>query len=188
MNQSDYFNQCRQILRRVLKQLDCEINDHYLNNISQIIVDTMGGNHRYFHTFDHILMVSKSDDPLIILAALFHDLVYLQVDQQIRFNLASYLNPFIQEINGNFFLNSTVNKQEKELDIVLQIFNLNRGDNLSSFRGINEFISALSAAIILSSYLPLKIITRLITIIELTIPFREVQANQLSIIEQLKKR
>ena len=91
MNQIDYLHQCREILKKVLQQLGSEIEDNQVNEIAEIIIDTMGGNYRYFHTFDHILMVSKTNDPLITLAGLFHDIVYLQVDQQIRLNLTPYL-------------------------------------------------------------------------------------------------
>ena len=188
MNQCDYLNQCSKILNKIFQQLDCEINNDWLNQISQIIVETMEGNNRYFHSFDHILTLIKTDDPLIILAALFHDLIYIQVDQQIRFNLTPYLNSFIEEKNGDLFIKSNFNNKEKELEIILRIFDVNKEDNLSQFRGINEFLSALSAAMILSPYLPLVIITRLVTIIELTIPFRKPKKKDLSIIQQLQKR
>ena len=188
MSQIDYLHQCRAILKKVLQQLSSDIEDNQVSKIAKIITEAMGGNYRYFHNFDHIVMLSKTNDPLITLAGLFHDIVYIQVDQQIRFNITPYLTPFVEERNGDLFIKSLIYKQEKELEIIIQIFGLNKGDNLSKFKGINEFLSALTAAIILSPYLPLMIITRLVTIIELTIPFRQAKKKQLTIPQQLQKR
>ena len=188
MNQTDYLSQCHEILTKVIKQLNCQISDNQINEISKLIVDAMGGHYRHFHNFEHLLMVSNSNDPLVILAGIFHDLIYVQVDKRIVFNVSPYLTPFIEEKNGLFLIKSTPDHQENVLDIVLEIFQVNRGDNLSDFVGRNEFLSALSAATILVPFLSLAIIARLVTIIELTIPFRRSQADDISIIEKLKQR
>ena len=188
MSQIDYLNQCREILKKVFQQLSSDIEDNQVSEIAKIITEAMGGNYRYFHNFNHILMLSKTNDPLITLAGLFHDIVYIQVDQQIRFNITPYLTPFVEERNGDLFIKSLIYKQEKELEIIIQIFGLNKGENLSKFTGINEFLSALTAARILSPYLPLMIITRLVAIIELTIPFRQAKEKALTIPQQLQKR
>ena len=187
MKPVDYLSQCRQMLQEVLEKLNAEINHQQIDEIAEMIIESMEGYYRYFHTFDHILMVSKTDDPLIVLAGLFHDLVYTQVDTQIKLDILPYLIPFIEEKKQGIFLRTTVDRYEKEFTIALRIFGLKEGDNLSKYSGINEFLSALAAIMILCNHLPLKTLTRLAAIIELTIPFRKMGDDQLTISERLEK-
>ncbi len=166
---------CRQILAGALEKLGAFVGEEEMAGICELIVDTMGGRRRYYHNFEHLLTFSNQDDPFIIIAALFHDLIYLQVDGKIPFNLTTYLSPYLKEKNGDFWLRNNVASQDKILGICLGLFGLKEGQNLSKFRGKNEFLSALVMAKILRPYLPLKILTRLMTIIELTIPFRKLK-------------
>lgn len=170
----DYYSQCEQMLRSAIAQLGFEVEDKEIINISELIVEAMGGNFRYFHTFEHIIMVSYLTEPLLTLAGLFHDLVYINVDGKIPFNLCPYLTPYVREKQGDLWVKDDLLSEDgdKLLSIILAIFGLNRGENLTKFRGINEFLSGLIASELLREILPLSLITRLLVIIELTIPFR----------------
>lgn len=187
MNNADYYLQCQEILRNAMSKLGFPLPEDKICEISELITDTMGGINRYFHNFEHLLMFADHEDPMIIIAGLFHDLVYVQVDRNIPFNLTAYLTPFIQEKSGCFLIKSYPQSDSKYLEIALDIFGLNFGDNLSNFRGQNEFLSALCTAQILDVHLPLSMIVRLMTIIELTIPFRA-KENNLTPPEQLEIR
>ncbi|WP_373481409.1 hypothetical protein [Geminocystis sp.] len=187
MNSADYFYQCRQILTTAINELGFLVTDKKICEISELILESMTGKWRYFHSFEHILMVSKTGDSLITLAALFHDLVYLQIDNKISFHLTPYLNPFIIEKEGVLFIKSNLDYQDNCAEIVLRIFDLHLGNKLSSLNQ-NEFLSALIAAKILESFLPLSIITRIVTMIELTIPFRKIITGEKSIPHQLQQR
>lgn len=188
MNQTDYLYQCCQILNNAITKLGFIVTDDKVCEISELIIEVMTQKSRYFHNFKHILMVSNSDYPLITLAGLFHDIVYWQVDGKIPFNLTPYITPFIEQKNDNLFIKKQLNYQNNSFKIVLNIFGLNLGDNLSKFSGQNEFLSALVATKVLESVLSLPIITQIITLIELTIPFRHIdgEINQITIV--LKKR
>ena len=188
MKPVDYLSKCRRMLQEVLEKLNAEIDHQQIDEITEIIVKSMESHFRYFHTFDHVLMVTQSDDPLIVLAGLFHDIVYTQVDTQIKLEVIPYLIPFLEDRKQEVFLKNNIEAYEKELAITLEIFGLKKGDNLSKFGGINEFLSALSAMIILSDHLPLKTLARMVTIIELTIPFRKIQADQLTIPQRLQQK
>jgi hypothetical protein len=188
MNQTDYLCQCRQILNNALTKLGFTVTQHKICEISELITMVMTQKSRYFHNFKHILMVSNTGDPLITLAGLFHDLVYLQVDGKIPFNLTPYLTPFLEENNDNLFIKQHLIYQDKSFEVVISIFGLNLGKNLSQFNGRNEFLSALVAAKILDDFLPLSFIAQIVTLIELTIPFRQVNGEITPIILQLKKR
>jgi len=187
MNNADYYLQCQEILRNAIRQLGIPLRHDKICEISELITDAVGGINRYFHNFEHLLMFADHEDPMIIIAGLFHDLVYVQVDRKIPFNLTAYLTPFIEEKSEGLFIKSHFKQDSKYLEIALAIFGLNFEDNLANFRGQNEFLSALCTAQILDGYFPVSIIVRLVTIIELTIPFRQ-QENNLTISQQLEIR
>lgn len=187
MNNADYYDQCREILTDATSRLGFPLQDDKICEISGLITGVMGGNYRCFHNFEHLLMFKDQEDPIITIAGLFHDLIYIQVDRKIPFNLTPYLAPLIQERIDGLYIKSCRGKKDKYLEIILKIFGLNIGDNLSNFRGYNEFLSALCTAKILDNYLPLTIIVRIVTIIELTIPFRRSE-NNISVSQQLEKR
>ncbi|MBL1211164.1 hypothetical protein [Geminocystis sp. GBBB08] len=190
MNQNDYLSQCHQILNNAITKLGFLVTDDKIREISELIIAGMTQNSRYFHNFKHILMVSNthSDYPLITLAGLFHDLVYLQVDEKIPFNLTPYLTPFINENNNHLFIKKSLNYQDNSFQIVLNIFSVKLGQNLSKYNGKNEFLSALVGAKVLESILPLSLLTQIVTLIELTIPFRHIDGEITDITLLLKKR
>jgi hypothetical protein len=49
-------------------------------------------------------------DAIEALAALFHDLVYVQVDHGVSLNIGSYIAPFIKEVKGQIVI-----REAKEL-------------------------------------------------------------------------
>ena len=73
MNQVDHLSRCRQLLAEVLLELGSKIDKNQVDEIADLIIESMEGNYRYFHTFDHVLMVTKTNDPLAFLV-LFHNL------------------------------------------------------------------------------------------------------------------
>lgn len=188
MNQTESLFQCRHIFQSAMTALGFSLTEEKIEEISELIMEGLAGKWRNFHTFDHILMLTNTGDSLITLAGLFHDLVYLQIDDQIPFNYTPYLNPFIVEKKDGFLIKSSPIYQDNCFLIVLKIFDLNLGDSLSQFKGQNEFLSALMAAKVLQPYLPLSLITRIVTMIELTIPFRKSKKENETIPQQLQKR
>lgn len=188
MNQTDYLSQCCHILNNTITQLGFIATDDKICEISELIIEVMTQQSRYFHNFKHILMVSNPHYPLITLAGLFHDIVYWQVDNQIPFNLTPYITPFIEQKNNNLFIKKQLSDDDNCFYILLNIFGLSLGDNLSKFSGQNEFLSALVATKLLEPILSLSIITQVITLIELTIPFRHIDGEIRQITLLLEKR
>lgn len=188
MNQADYLSLCHDYLLKAFIDLGFSLTEEEIDSISHLIVEGMTGKWRMFHNFNHLLMVSNTGDPLITLAGLFHDLIYLQIDEHIPFNFTPYLTPFIIKKGNIFCIKSSLNYQDTCFSIVRQIFNLELGDSLSSPKGQNEFLSALTAAKILESYLPLPLITRIVTMIELTIPFRHSTSKNKTIPQELQEK
>ena len=95
---------CLDCLVSSIKQLGGRVDIPKLEEIAELIIQTMRGPWRYFHTSEHIFEVGGSVDPIEVLAALFHDLVYVQVDQGVSFNISSALCPFVKEVRSQLVI------------------------------------------------------------------------------------
>ncbi|MEG3941465.1 hypothetical protein QT995_25405 [Microcoleus sp. S36b_A3] len=180
---------CLDCLVTSIEQLGGRADIPKLEQIAELIIQTMRGPWRYFHTSEHIFEVGGSVDPIEVLAALFHDLVYVQVDQGVSFNISSALCPFVKEVRSQLII-----KDETELpddtmyQLVASVFGFLPGKALSPFGGQNEFLSAVIAAKSLEPFLPASTIAEISACIEATIPFRPVSPLGFSAIELLHQR
>lgn len=173
MDGAQAYQKCLKRLIWANQSLKLEIQPHQLADIADLIVRPMIGPWRFFHTPQHIFEVGGTKDPIEVLAALFHDLVYLQVDWSVSFNLSYYISPFVKEVHGHL----TIRKQPQLLsdstfELVASVFGFVPGQVLSSYAGQNEFLSALVAAKILEPFCSPQILLQIIACIESTIPFR----------------
>ena len=165
---------CLDALTQSIEQLGGVVNSVQLENTAELIIQAMTGTWRNFHTPEHIFEVGSGGDAIEILAALFHDMVYVQVDQASSLNISSYLTPFIKEVrNSELVIRSDQEiVPDRMFEIVCTIFGMQKGQVLSPFAGQNEFLSGLIAAKCLKSMLPENTIAEIIACIEATIPFR----------------
>lgn len=196
MNFEQEYQKCLDKLVWATNHLQVEVSQTKLEQIAELIVQPMTGPWRYFHTPDHIFEVGGSTDPIEVLAALFHDLVYVQVDQSVNFNLAYYISGLIKEVKplrggGKEHLKIRDRAEIPEddiFDIVLSVFGFVSGQQLSPFAGQNEFLSALVAAKALQEFVSKKILVQICACIEATIPFQMPSADGLSASDRLYKR
>jgi hypothetical protein len=165
--------QCLEKLEWAMSQLQIDVDKRELERITALIVQTMTGPWRYFHTPDHIFEVGGSANAIEVLAALFHDLVYVQVDQSVNFNLTFYIAPFVKEVKEHLYIRDAEDLPPDRLfDLVIGTFGFKPGQQLSPFAGQNEFLSALVCALVLCPLLDEKLLLQIVTCIEATIPFR----------------
>ena len=68
----------------------------------------MIGPWRFFHNPEHIFDVRGDEDAIEVIAALFHDIVYVQVDHSINFNVRYYIT--IALISTRKLLLNTISK------------------------------------------------------------------------------
>jgi hypothetical protein len=196
MNFEQEYQKCLDKLIWATNQLQVEVSQEHLQKIAELIVQPMTGPWRYFHTPDHIFEVGGSTDPIEVLAALFHDLVYVQVDQSVNFNLAYYISPLIKEVKPlkggekeHLKIRDRSELPEDPIfDMVLAVFGFVPGQKLSPFAGQNEFLSALVAAKALQPFLSPKILVPIIACIEATIPFQMPTEDGLTASDQLYQR
>jgi hypothetical protein len=178
--------QCLEKLVWATEKLKIAVKREILSDIGELIVQTMTGPWRYFHTPEHIFEVGGSEYPLEVLAALFHDVVYVQVDGSVNFNLSYYITPFVKEQKEHLYIRPRSDlPQERNFEIIMDLFRFIPGQQLSPFAGQNEFLSAIVAVKTLESFLPLKLLIPIIACIEATIPFRGKSPDGLTAIQIL---
>lgn len=189
MSLAEYQKQCLDKLIWATQTLGVKADDGQLDQIAILIVETMTGPWRYFHTPHHIFQVGGYDDPIEVLAALFHDVVYVQVDQCVHFNLAHYITPFAKYVEGHLVVRSAGElPEDKTFELVSAIFEIIPGQKLSPFAGQNEFLSSIVAAKILEPIFTFELITQIIACIEATIPFRSFSPAGKTVSEQIYQR
>ncbi len=146
-----------------------------LGTMAEKLCHCMTGAYRSFHTPDHVLQVIEGGDPIEVLAALFHDVVYIQVDTCIPSVLLGNLRPFIQDgpwVDGNPVQVRGFDElaQNAPFQLVSSIFEVRQPSDLP--RQQNEFLSALVAVTDLEIFFPPAILAQVVACIEATIPFR----------------
>lgn len=180
---------CLAQLNRAIQQLDGKTDPVRVARTAEVIIQTMTGPWRYFHTPEHIFEVGETGDAIEVLAALFHDLVYVQVDQGVSVNISAYISPFVKEINRQLMIRDRLElPSDPMFEMVTQIFGFTVGQGLVPTAGQNEYLSALIAAKCLEQSLPPDIIAQIAACIEATIPFRGKSEAGLSASDRLYGR
>ncbi len=181
--------QCLEKLVWAINQLQVKADPNKLSDIADLIVQTMTGPWRYFHTPEHIFEVGGDEHPVEVLAALFHDVVYVQVDKSVNFNLSYYISPFVRQVGEDLLILDREKLPEDQMfEMVLDLFNFQAGQKLSPMTGQNEFLSALVAAKVFEDFLSPGLILQIIACIEATIPFRSKTPEGLTSSEVLYER
>jgi hypothetical protein len=127
---------------------------------------------RQFHNHDHVIELARESDgdPLAVLAALYHDSVYIQVDQgpprAMKAEVESVLGA---EAGGWRVLPSAAGPATSD---VLAVFDRRVGDVVTPMTGLNELASALVASIHLATALDRHQRIAIAACIEQTVPFR----------------
>ncbi|MDY6785908.1 MAG: hypothetical protein SW833_25725 [Cyanobacteriota bacterium] len=165
--------QCLKKLSWATQQLQTDIAPPQLAAIADLIVQPMTGPWRYFHTPHHIFEVGGAESAIEVLAALFHDVVYVQVDRSINFNLSYYIAPFSKEAEGQLQIRDRDElSADESFDLVTAAFGFAPGQTLNPFAGQNEFLSAVVAVKALEPFLAPQYLLEIAACIEATIPFR----------------
>ncbi|MDY6783068.1 MAG: hypothetical protein SW833_11070 [Cyanobacteriota bacterium] len=183
------YQQCLEKIIWATKQLQVEVHQRQLDAIAKLIVQPMTGPWRYFHTPHHIFEVGGSEDPIEVLASLFHDLVYVQVDWSINFGISYYISPYIKEENEHLQLRKPARRpSDPVFEMTLIVFGFSPEQVLNPFGGQNEFLSALVAVKALESCLKPQHLLQIVACIEATIPFRPKFEDGTTASDRLYKR
>jgi hypothetical protein len=153
-----------------------------------LINEAMSAPARSFHTPQHVIGLVDPESPHTTLAALFHDLVYHQVDHGLHPQISAALSTAIEVKERQLWLRAGAEKEDRSLALTMGVFGFAAGQRLEPFGGMNEFLSALVmnrsfAGVVREADLILST-----ACIEATIPFRTVDAEGRTAAEQLAQR
>lgn len=176
-------------LRWAMQQLEGDADPARLSKTAELVIQTMTGPWRFFHTPEHIFEVGESGDAIEVLAALFHDLVYVQVDQGVSVNISGYISAFVKEITGQLVIrHQTELPNDSMFELVSHLFGFVPEQVLLPAAGQNEFLSAVIAAKSLEHALKVEQIAQIVACIEATVPFRSDAEAGLSPSDRLYER
>jgi hypothetical protein len=125
---------------------------------------------REFHNHDHVINLVADGDPLEVIAALYHDAVYIQVDLGPPHSMRDELSGVMAQ--GPEGWRVLPGAAEPVTGDVLHVFGRKVGDLVTPTTGLNEFASALVASVQLAGALSREQRIGVAACIEQTIPFR----------------
>ncbi len=178
MDSKEAYLQCLERLSWAIDRLQAKVEPSELARIAELIVQPMIGPWRFFHTPQHIFDVGGNEDAIEVMAALFHDIVYVQVDRSINFNVSYYITPITKEVNKQLQIRDRSElSADATFEMVMLVFGFVPGEVLNPFSGQNEFLSALVAAKALEPFLKREQLLQIAACIEETIPFRAAESG-----------
>ncbi len=143
---------------------------------------------RSFHSLSHVFTFVDPANPIRTLAALYHDLIYYQVDAGFAPSIEPIIAPYLCQKKGHFCVARSIPKTDRLIWLTLDIFDLKPGQRISSVDALNEFLSAVVMVKDLEGIVSEADMLRMILCIEATIPFRGRDAQNRSHFDLQEKR
>ncbi len=163
-------NRFIQLFSDAFSQLEADVPMPDIEYLAMLIHRAMENRTRKYHTSMHIFELCEGLSARPQLAALFHDLVYYQLDNGFPPQTAALLSKVCHVENGGFILQEINNDT---LAMCAEIFDFKPYQALPLYAGMNEFLSAVVAVKLLKPYLPMPHLIAIVACIEATIPFRD---------------
>jgi len=176
------------LFEAALRGLGRDIPLIQLEMLGTMVHEAMTVRERSFHTPEHIFKLSDASNPIQALAALFHDVVYYEVDQGFTPQVEAVLSPYFEGTDGQIQLATDIDPRDLYYYLTLDVFGFRAGQRLLPARGQNEFLSALLMNEKLKGIVCLRELVEITACIEATIPFRGRSASGESPAEALERR
>lgn len=161
-----------EILYGTFEMLGARFSPLELEKLAVILHKNMTMHTRYYHSLDHVLSFHDPTNPIQSLAALFHDIVYYQVDQGFSPEIKRVIGDYILERGTDIYLSPHPLTGDRLYQITLDVFGFVPGQKLHINTGLNEFLSALFMNKMLEDVLPKSELLKMTACVEATIPFR----------------
>lgn len=188
---SSLINNYAHRLKSSLFDLGQKIPESEIETLAIFLVRAMGSELRNYHRPEHPLDVSRSQTPIARMAALFHDIVYVQVDPNWKNFLGDLLGPMVPADNYTMNVKENLQKTthaDRWPRICSMVFGFEQEEKLQPLTGLNEFMSALVVTSKLQKFLSDKDLIKIVSCIEATIPFRRIDSLGNSPAKRLKVR
>ena len=176
------------IFKQSFHQLGVTVSLDKLETLSVTIHRAMTTQARHFHTLEHVFNFVDPENAILSLAALYHDIVYYQVDMGFSPHVWELISPYIRRENDNFSVVENIPVVDRQFFMTLDIFELVPGQQLTSLTAMNEFLSALVMQKQLSGLVSEKDLALMTLCIEATIPFRGFFADGRNHFDYLEQR
>jgi hypothetical protein len=142
-----------------------------VERLAMLIHHSMDQGRRAYHTSAHVFDMCEGMNPRQVLATLFHDVVYYQLDGGFP-RLADEVLSRVARPGKEGVVLGPVDDGDTGLSICTGIFGFRPGQILPLYGGMNEFLSAVVAVRMLQPRLPLTDLIAIVCCIEATVPFR----------------
>jgi hypothetical protein len=171
MDQRSPVHELVNALWRALHELGSDASTNEIEQWGFSIHAALSAPGREFHNHDHVIGLAKEGDPLEVIAALYHDAVYIQVDHGPPRSMRAEMDKVLMHAEGGWRVLAAAADNEVSAD-VLAVFGRRVGDVVTATAGLNEFASALVCSIQLQKALDRHQRIAVAACIEQTIPFR----------------
>ncbi|MCX7206886.1 MAG: hypothetical protein NT086_13070 [Proteobacteria bacterium] len=178
-------NRFIQLLSDAFSQLEADVPMPDIEYLAMLIHRAMENRTRKYHTSMHIFELCEGLSARPQLAALFHDLVYYQLDNGFPQQTAALLSKVCHLENGGFILQEINNDT---LAMCADIFDFKPYQALPLYGGMNEFLSAVVAVKLLKPYLPMPHLIAIVACIEATIPFRDASNSPKLVADRVRQQ
>lgn len=158
-----------------------------VQHIATLVHQCMEAKTRTYHTAFHVLDLCEGMQPIQVLAALFHDVVFYQVDGGFPACVSALLADVTRPEPG-FLRLLEIAPEDRAMTLCVDIFGFHPGQRLSPRNGMNEFLSAVVAVRLLQAHLSDSQLMAVVACIELTIPFRAPDAKGQTAAQRLALR
>lgn len=140
--------------------------------IIRLIYNSMTTDGRVYHSMMHVFDISQTmNDPILILSALFHDVIYFQIDKKFDEAQTEALEGLL--VSNTEPLRLRPSFDDSLINSVIELYGLEPGKELPKL-GTNEFLSAIIGVKMLQKWLSKEHLIQIAACIEATIPFRPV--------------
>ena len=163
-----------------LSQLNAKgLTNHKLETMAILIHECMSGDSRNYHSVQHVFEISTDfTNSLAILAAMFHDCIYYNVDGALSDTQKEILKGVFQhddQASNSTSMSCRAHhkcEEDKSLCMVTTLFGYEAGVEITAPMGLNEFLSAVVAVRQLQDHIPQKECAVIASCIAATIPFK----------------
>jgi hypothetical protein len=172
---------------RAFQGLMVDVPPAEVQELVMLVHQCMEGKTRTYHTAFHVLGLCEGLQPIQVLAALFHDVVFYQLDGGFPVSVSALLKDVTRPESGSLRL-LEIASDDQALALCADIFDFRPDEIMSPNRGMNEFLSAVVAVRLLHQRLSSAQLIAVVACIELTIPFRAPDAKGNTPAEVLAQR
>jgi len=194
-NKKDFLGRVQTQLLASLQNLNSKKFDSHkkllIQSFGLFIYECMTTSGRKYHAIPHVFDVldPNSNDDLLDIATLFHDVVYYTIDGGLSEKQHELLDGLIESQTAtSLVLNRKALQQNILLGIITDLFGYEADIPISPMQGSNEFLSAVCAAVLLKEVLNVEQIVQIAACIEATIPFRPTTEEEGGPMDRLHRR